>query len=78
VIMNRRTIARGKFLDPRLIELAEPVHEIAGEVEVSISPLPGTRDHDVFDVIAAFAPGSRSKANIDRLIREEGRSWDKR
>ena len=76
--MSRSIITRGKFSDPRHIELAEPVREIGGEVEVSIRPLPGTQNHDVFDVIAAFGSGSRSKAEIDRQIQEERGSWDRR
>jgi len=76
--MSRSIIARGKFSDPRHIELAEPVREIRGEVEVSIRQLPKTGAQDVFDVIAEFAPGSRSKADIDRQIHEERGSWDNR
>ena len=76
--MSRSIITRGKFSDPRHIELAEPVREIGGEVEVSIRPLPGTQAQDVFEVISAFAAGSRTKADIDRQIHEERGSWDKR
>ena len=76
--MGRSIIARGKFSDPRHIELAEPVREIGGEVEVSIRQLSGTGTRDAFDIIAAFASGSRSKADIDQQIHEERDAWDKR
>ena len=76
--MSRSIIARGKFKDPLHIELAEPVPEIGGEVEVSIRQLAAKRAQDIFDVVAAIASGSRSKADIDRQIQEERGSWDKR
>jgi hypothetical protein len=76
--MSRNIVARGKFSDPRHIELTEPVPEIRGEVEVSIRQLPKTRTPDIFEVIAAFVPRSRSKADIDQQIHEERGSWDNR
>jgi len=54
------------------------VPEIPGEVEVTIRQLPKTRMPDVFEVIAEFVPGSRSKAEIDEQIHEERDSWDNR
>ncbi len=71
-------VARGKFSDPRHIELTKPVPEIRGEVEVTIRQLPKSRTADVFEVITAFVPGSRSKAEIDQQIHEERDSWDDR
>ena len=76
--MSRSIIARGKISDPRHIELAEPVREIHGDVEVLIRALPKAEGEDVFDIIAAFAPGSRSKADIDRQVHEERGSWGDR
>jgi len=76
--MRRNIVARGKFSDPRHIELTKPVPKIRGEVEVTIRQLPKSRTPDVFKIIAAFGPGSRSKAEIDRQIHEERASWDYR
>jgi hypothetical protein len=76
--MRRNIVARGKFSDPRHIELTKPVPEIRGEVEVTIRQLPKARTSDVFELIAAFVPGSRSKAEIDQQIHEERGSWDNR
>ena len=76
--MSRSIIARGKISDPRHIELAEPVRDIHGEVEVLIRPLPIGDTEDVFDIIAVFAPGSRSKADIDQQVHEERSSWGDR
>jgi hypothetical protein len=63
--MNRSIKTRGRLSDPQHIELAEPVSEIRGEVEVLIRQLPKAAAEDVFDLIASLAPGSRSKAEID-------------
>jgi hypothetical protein len=76
--MNRSILARGRLSDPQHIELTEPVSEISGEVEVLIRPLPKGRREDVFEMIASLAPGSRSKADIDRQIKEERSSWGDR
>jgi hypothetical protein len=77
-IMNRSIIARGRFSDSQHIELAEPVSEIRGEVEVLIRQIPAAGAGDVFDLIANLAPGSRSKADIDQQIHEERASWGDR
>jgi hypothetical protein len=76
--MSRSIKTRGKISDPRHIELAEPVREIQGEVEVLIRPLPVAGSQDIFDLIAKFGPGSRSKADIDQQIHEERESWSDR
>jgi sirohydrochlorin ferrochelatase len=76
--MKRSIVARGRLSDPRHIELAEPVGEIRGDVEVLIRELPKAGAEDVFDVIASLAPGSRTKADIDQQIHEERASWGDR
>jgi hypothetical protein len=76
--MRRNIVARGKFSDPKHIELTSPVPEIRGEVEVIIRQLPKPGNPDVFEVIGASSPGSRSKAEIDGQIHEERSSWDNR
>ncbi len=76
--MSRSIVARGRLSDPRHIELAEPIREISGEVEVLIRQSPKARTEDVFDVIAGLAPGSRSRADIDRQIHDERASWGER
>jgi hypothetical protein len=76
--MSRTILARGRLSDARHIELAEPVREIEGDVEVLIRPLPTSSAEDVFDVIASLEPGVRTKADIDRQINEERSSWGER
>ncbi len=76
--MNRSVVARGKLYDARHIELAEPIEEIQGDVEVIIRQIPGTAPQDVFEIIANLASGTRSKADIDRQVHEERASWGER
>jgi hypothetical protein len=54
------------------------VREIHGEVEVVVRQLSAPNAQDVFDFIATISPGARSKADIDRQIKEERGSWDER
>ena len=76
--MGRTVIARGRLSDPRHIELAEPVSEIHGDVEVEIRPLHENKGQSVFEVIAALQPGTRSIVDIDEQIHEERASWGDR
>ena len=79
--MERAIVVRGVLSDPLHIELIEPVTELCGEVEVvvrSVSALQSQPRQDIFDFIATLPPGSRSKEDIDRQIREERDAWDDR
>jgi hypothetical protein len=76
--MSRSILTRGTLSDPRHIELAEPIREIRGEVEVLIRQLPSRPAQDVFEVIAGLASGTLSKADIDQEILEERASWGER
>ena len=71
-------IIRGRFEDPRHIELAEPVVDMGGEIEVmlrSTEKQEAGRRQNIFDVIASLPPGTRSKEDIDAQIAEERASW---
>ena len=77
--MDRAIVVRGKLSDPRHIELDEPVTELRGAVEVVVRPVPpAAPGSDIFDLIAAPPPGTRSKSDIDRQIREERDAWGNR
>jgi len=72
--METALIVRGRISNARHIELDEAVPGVDGEVEVALrrvsaSEQPGTVD--VLELIAACAPGTRSKAAIDRQVAEE-------
>jgi hypothetical protein len=57
------------------------VTELEGAVEVVLRPIP-TRvegeEEDIFDFIAKLPPGTRSKEDIDRQMREEREIWGDR
>lgn len=77
--METALIVRGKISNSRHIELDEAVPGIDGEVEVVVRRVAMPKPQgtvDVFDLIAAAAPGARSKEDIDRQIADERRSWD--
>jgi hypothetical protein len=81
--MEAALIVRGKISNSRHIELDEAVPGLDGEVEVVLrrvaTPEQATPEQrgmvDVFALIAASSPGTRSKADIDRQIAEERGSW---
>ena len=79
--METAFILRGRLSDSRHIELDEAVSGIEGEVEVVLRPvvMPGSAESvDVFDLISAAIPGTRSKEDIDRQIADERGSWGDR
>jgi len=79
--MERAIVVRGKLADAQHIELDEPVTEIEGPVEIvlrSVSHEAESEKEDIFDFIAKLPPGTRSKEDIDRQIREERDSWGDR
>jgi len=79
--MERAVVVRGKLADSQHIELDEPVTELVGPVEVVLRPIPasvGSEEEDIFDFIAKLPPGTRSKEDIDRQMREERESWGDR
>jgi hypothetical protein len=79
--MEKVIVVRGKLSDPLHIELAEPISELHGEVEVAIRSMVSPRPQfgqDIFDFIAHLSPGTRSKEDIDRQIQEERDSWGDR
>jgi len=79
--MERVIVVRGTLSDPLHIELAEPVTELRGEVEVVVRSAPASQPQprqDIFDFIASLPPGTRSKEDIDRQTREERDAWGTR
>ena len=79
--MERAIVVRGKLTDAQHIELDEPVTELEGPVDVVLRGVPsdtGGQDEDIFDFIAKLPPGTRSKEDIDRQVREERECWGER
>lgn len=66
-------------MSPRTVELDEPVRSSRGEVEVLVEveeARPANEISNLADFLESLPPGSRSKEDIDRQIREERDSWD--
>jgi hypothetical protein len=79
--MERAIVVRGKLANAQRIELDEPVTELEGAVEVVLRRIPSEtegEEEDIFDFIAKLPPGTRSKEDIDRQVREERESWGDR
>ena len=79
--MERIITVRGKILDPRRIELDEPLADMHGDVEVVVKPAEAPSDTssiDVFDFISGLPPGKRSKSDIDGQMEEEREAWGER
>lgn len=77
--MERAQVVRG-WLRGRHIDLDEPVSELDGEVEVTVRPVAATARPTVADllvVVATFPPGTRTKEEIDRQIRDDRAGWDR-
>ena len=79
--MSEPIILRGRLLDSRHIELDEPISNITGRIEISIRPI-ALDDQgvpvDVLDFIESLPPGTRTKEDIDKQIKEERDSWGDR
>jgi len=77
--MERAVIVKGRVTDDRHIELDESLGELTGPVEVTLRAVatPAEEPEDILDFLAKLAPGTRTKEDIDRQIREERDSWDR-
>ena len=76
--MDKAYVLRGKICSSTRIELNEPVNDLRGEVDIVILPPSGNacqNREDVFKLIAKTQPGSRTKKEIDLLIKEERAAW---
>lgn len=73
--MTHAIIIKGRVTGPRSIEVDEPLH--AEEVEVIVRPR-SQAGQDIVEFLKGLPPGTRSKEDIDRQIREERSSWGDR
>jgi hypothetical protein len=76
--MQQAIVVKGRVVGPRTVELNESVPESLGAVEVVLLPSEGGAvDEDVVTFIRRLPPGSRTKEDIDRQLREERGAWDR-
>lgn len=76
--MEHALVVRGRLTGPTSVELDEPVSASGAEVEVIVrggSEVNHSGGEDILDLLRRIPPGTRSKEDIDRQIREERDSW---
>ena len=77
--MQNSVTVRGRLTGPTSVELDEPVANMAVEVEVVVRPAGAAEAKmSVSEFLRQLPPGTRSKEDIDRQIREERDSWGDR
>ena len=79
--MEQGLVVTGRLVGPTTVELDEPVLGLTGSVEIILRALPDERDRteeSIFDFLRRLPPGTRTKEDVDRQIREERDSWGDR
>ena len=72
--MSRTVVIKGRVVGPSTVELDEALPDRTQEVEVVARVADQARGR-VSDYLRSLPPGTRSKEDIDRQIREERDSW---
>jgi hypothetical protein len=72
--MSRTVVIKGRVIGPHTVELEAALPDRTQEVEVvaRISDRTGGR---LSDYVRTLPPGTRSKDEMDRQVREERDSW---
>ena len=76
--MQEAILIRGRLISPTSVELAEPVADLKADVEVIVRTSAAAAPNQAERAVAFLRnlpPGSRSKEDIDRQLREERESW---
>lgn len=79
--MQRAIVVNGRLINPRTVELDEPVSELTGDVEVVLRAVAGdqtAKGETVFEFLRRLPVGTRTKEDIDQQIGEERDSWGTR
>jgi hypothetical protein len=71
--MSRTVVIKGRVVGPSTVELDEPLPERTSEVEVVARVV--EKSGKLSDYLRGLPPGTRSKEDIDRQIREERDAW---
>ena len=72
--MSRTVIIKGRVVGPSTVELDEPLPDRTREVEV-VARVGDKQPGELSDYLRGLPPGTRTKEDIDRQIREERDSW---
>ena len=65
---------KGRVVGPTTVELEHPFPELTREVEV-VARVPDTNGGKLSEYLRSLPPGTRTKDEIDRQIREERDAW---
>jgi hypothetical protein len=79
--MQSPIVVKGHLINPRTVELDEPVSELTGDVEVVLRAVAGdqaAKSETVFEFLRRLPVGMRTKEDIDQQIGEERDSWGTR
>ena len=74
-------VVEGRLINPRTVELDEPVSELTGNVEVVLHAVVGDqapKGETVFEFLRRLPVGTRTKEEIDQQIGEERDAWETR
>ncbi len=72
--MPRTVVIKGRVVGPSTVELEQPLPERTREVEV-VARVADKTNGKLSDYLRSLPPGTRSKEDIDRQIREERDAW---
>lgn len=72
--MSRTVVIKGRVVGPHAVELEAALPDRTQEVEVVARVMDGVGGK-LSDYVRSLPPGTRSKDDIDRQIREERDSW---
>jgi hypothetical protein len=72
--MSRTVVIKGRVVGPSTVELDQPLPERTREVEV-VARVADKTNGTLSDYLRSLPPGTRSKEDIDRQIREERDAW---
>ena len=72
--MTRTVVIKGRVVGPSTVELERPLPERTREVDV-IARISDQGGGKLSDYLRSLPPGTRSKEDIDRQIRQEREAW---
>jgi hypothetical protein len=74
--MSRAVVIKGHVVGPSTVGLLGPLPEKTSEVEVVARVSGKGGQGKLSDYLRSLPPGTRSKEDIDRQVREERDAWD--
>ena len=81
--MQKEIVIRGRLTAPTHVELDKPVTDLTANVEVTVRVSAaddgaGSQLDELLEFLRNLPPGTRSREDIDRQVREERDAWGDR